>query len=76
MHACMHARAHAYTHTKLVSMDGFECAGHPGMADTGGLVLFAMAARAFTYACAHTCVRTFECDMFSVSRSQVTIDVI
>lgn len=30
-----------------ISMDGFECAGHPGMADTGGLVLFAMAAKRF-----------------------------
>merc|ERR1719313_66407 len=29
----------------MISMDGFECAGHPGMDDVGGLVLFAIAAR-------------------------------
>jgi nitronate monooxygenase len=31
-----------------VSIDGFECAGHPGEDDIGGLVLIAAAARALT----------------------------
>jgi len=30
----------------VVSIDGFECAGHPGEQDVGGLVLFPAAARA------------------------------
>lgn len=50
IHKCTTIR-HAETAVKFganwISMDGFECAGHPGMADTGGLVLFAMAAKAF-----------------------------
>jgi NAD(P)H-dependent flavin oxidoreductase YrpB (nitropropane dioxygenase family) len=50
IHKCTTIR-HAETAVKAgatwISMDGFECAGHPGMADTGGLVLFAMAAEAF-----------------------------
>ena len=50
IHKCTTIR-HAETAVKSgaswISMDGFECAGHPGMADTGGLVLFAMAAKAF-----------------------------
>lgn len=29
----------------VISMDGLECAGHPGMDDVGGLLLFAIAAR-------------------------------
>ena len=29
----------------MISMDGFECAGHPGEADVGNWVLFAKAAR-------------------------------
>ena len=29
----------------MISMDGFECAGHPGEADLGNLTLLAIAAR-------------------------------
>ncbi|MEO1399418.1 MAG: nitronate monooxygenase, partial [Pseudomonadota bacterium] len=32
----------------VVSIDGFECAGHPGEQDVGGLVLFPAAARALS----------------------------
>jgi len=32
----------------VVSIDGFECAGHPGEQDVGGLVLFPAAAQALT----------------------------
>jgi nitronate monooxygenase len=32
----------------IISMDGFECAGHPGEDDIGGIVLLAKAARKLT----------------------------
>ena len=32
----------------LLSVDAFECAGHPGEADVGGMVLFAKAAKKLT----------------------------
>jgi NAD(P)H-dependent flavin oxidoreductase YrpB (nitropropane dioxygenase family) len=31
--------------TDMLSIDGFECAGHPGEDDVGGLLLLALAAR-------------------------------
>ncbi len=50
IHKCVTVR-HAKTAVKygadMISMDGFECAGHPGMDDVGGLVLFPIAAREF-----------------------------
>ena len=48
IHKCVAVR-HALSAEKLgvdvVSIDGFECAGHPGDKDIGGLVLFPAAAR-------------------------------
>merc|ERR1719261_1894845 len=48
IHKCVNVR-HANTAVKLgadiISMDGYECAGHPGMDDIGGLLLFAIAAK-------------------------------
>ena len=45
IHKCVTVR-HAKTALKfgadIISMDGFECAGHPGDADVGGLVLLAI----------------------------------
>jgi nitronate monooxygenase len=45
LHKCVTAR-HAVKAEKIgvdaVSIDGFECAGHPGEEDVGGLVLFAV----------------------------------
>ena len=45
LHKCVTAR-HAVKAEKIgvdaVSIDGFECAGHPGEEDIGGLVLFAV----------------------------------
>jgi len=49
IHKCVAVR-HALAAERLgvdaVSIDGFECAGHPGEQDVGGLVLFPAAARA------------------------------
>lgn len=49
IHKCVAVR-HALKAERIgvdvVSIDGFECAGHPGEADVGGLVLFPAAARA------------------------------
>lgn len=51
IHKCVAVR-HALKAEKLgadiVSIDGFECAGHPGDDDVGGLVLLAKAARKLT----------------------------
>ncbi|BGP12624.1 hypothetical protein JCM10213v2_000541 [Rhodosporidiobolus nylandii] len=48
IHKCTSIR-HALTAEKLgvdmLSIDGFECAGHPGEDDVGGLLLLALAAR-------------------------------
>jgi len=49
IHKCVAVR-HALKSERIgvdvVSIDGFECAGHPGEADVGGLVLFPAAAQA------------------------------
>lgn len=49
IHKCVAVR-HALTAERIgvdvVSIDGFECAGHPGEGDIGGLVLFPAAAKA------------------------------
>lgn len=49
VHKCVTVR-HSLAAEKLgvdvISIDGFECAGHPGEHDVGGLVLFPAAARA------------------------------
>ena len=51
IHKCVAVR-HALKAEKLgvsaVSIDGFECAGHPGEEDVGGLVLFPAAAQALS----------------------------
>ena len=51
IHKCVAVR-HALSAERLgvdiVSIDGFECAGHPGEQDIGGLVLFPAAAQALT----------------------------
>lgn len=48
IHKCVSVR-HALTAQRLgadiISMDGFECAGHPGEQDVGNFVLLAIAAR-------------------------------
>jgi len=48
IHKCVAVR-HALTAERIgvdvVSIDGFECAGHPGEDDIGGLILFPAAAR-------------------------------
>jgi len=48
IHKCVNVR-HANSAVSLgadvISMDGYECAGHPGMDDVGGLLLFAIAAK-------------------------------
>ncbi len=48
IHKCVAVR-HALTAERIgvaaVSIDGFECAGHPGEDDVGGLVLFPVAAQ-------------------------------
>lgn len=49
IHKCVavrHALAAERLGVDVVSIDGFECAGHPGDKDVGGLVLFPAAARA------------------------------
>jgi NAD(P)H-dependent flavin oxidoreductase YrpB (nitropropane dioxygenase family) len=43
--AVRHALASERMGVDAISIDGFECAGHPGEDDVGGLVLFAAAAR-------------------------------
>jgi NAD(P)H-dependent flavin oxidoreductase YrpB (nitropropane dioxygenase family) len=48
VHKCTsvrHALSAERNGVDAVSIDGFECAGHPGEDDVGGLVLFATAAR-------------------------------
>ncbi len=48
VHKCVavrHALSAERNGVDAVSIDGFECAGHPGEDDVGGLVLFAAAAR-------------------------------
>src|SRR5713101_5646733 len=48
VHKCTSVR-HALSAERMgvdaISIDGFECAGHPGEDDVGGLILFAVAAR-------------------------------
>lgn len=49
IHKCVavrHALAAERIGVDVVSIDGFECAGHPGEQDVGGLILFPAAARA------------------------------
>lgn len=49
IHKCVtvrHALAAERLGVDVISIDGFECAGHPGENDVGGLVLFPAAARA------------------------------
>lgn len=49
IHKCVavrHALKAERVGVAVVSIDGFECAGHPGEEDIGGLVLFPAAARA------------------------------
>ncbi|HAH09790.1 MAG TPA: nitronate monooxygenase [Alphaproteobacteria bacterium] len=49
IHKCVtvrHSLAAERLGVDVVSIDGFECAGHPGEQDVGGLVLFPAAARA------------------------------
>lgn len=51
IHKCVavrHALAAERLGVDVVSIDGFECAGHPGDKDVGGLVLFPAAARALS----------------------------
>ncbi|MEO1732675.1 MAG: nitronate monooxygenase [Pseudomonadota bacterium] len=43
-----HALAAERVGVDVVSIDGFECAGHPGEQDVGGLVLFPAAAQALS----------------------------
>jgi NAD(P)H-dependent flavin oxidoreductase YrpB (nitropropane dioxygenase family) len=43
--AIRHAKSAARLGVDFLSIDGFECAGHPGEDDIGGLVLLALAAR-------------------------------
>jgi len=48
IHKCVtvrHANTAARMGADVISMDGLECAGHPGMDDVGGLLLFAIAAK-------------------------------
>jgi nitronate monooxygenase len=48
IHKCTtvrHALSAERAGVDVISIDGFECAGHPGEEDVGGLVLFAAAAR-------------------------------
>lgn len=51
IHKCVtvrHARAAERIGVDVISIDGFECAGHPGEQDIGGLVLFPAAADALS----------------------------
>jgi NAD(P)H-dependent flavin oxidoreductase YrpB (nitropropane dioxygenase family) len=43
--AVRHALSAERNGVDAISIDGFECAGHPGEDDVGGLILFAVAAR-------------------------------
>jgi len=48
IHKCVavrHAKSAARLGVDMISMDGFECAGHPGERDTGNWLLLAMAAK-------------------------------
>jgi len=48
VHKCTqirHAKSAEKMGVDMISMDGFECAGHPGEADVGNWVLLALAAR-------------------------------
>merc|ERR1712179_102410 len=48
IHKCVtvrHAKSAEKLGVDMISMDGFDCAGHPGEADIGNWVLFAKAAR-------------------------------
>lgn len=48
IHKCVtirHAKSAERVGVDMISMDGFDCAGHPGEADIGNWVLFAKAAR-------------------------------
>merc|ERR1712113_1203160 len=48
IHKCVtirHAKSAEKVGVDMISMDGFDCAGHPGEADIGNWVLFAKAAR-------------------------------
>merc|ERR1719265_1417048 len=48
IHKCVktqHANTAKRMGADVISMDGLECAGHPGMDDVGGLLLFAVAAK-------------------------------
>lgn len=48
IHKCVnvrHANSAVALGADIISMDGYECAGHPGMDDIGGLLLFAIAAK-------------------------------
>lgn len=51
IHKCVNIK-HAFSGQKMgvdvLSIDGFECAGHPGEEDIGGLVLLAKAAKELT----------------------------
>lgn len=51
VHKCVtvrHSLAAERLGVDVVSIDGYECAGHPGKYDVGGLVLFPAAARALS----------------------------
>ena len=51
IHKCVtvrHARSAEKIGVDVISIDGFECAGHPGEQDIGGLVLFPAAADALS----------------------------
>lgn len=51
IHKCVtvrHAKAAERIGVDVISIDGFECAGHPGEQDIGGLVLFPAAADALS----------------------------
>jgi NAD(P)H-dependent flavin oxidoreductase YrpB (nitropropane dioxygenase family) len=51
IHKCVtvrHARSAEKIGVDVISIDGFECAGHPGEQDIGGLVLFPAASDALT----------------------------
>ncbi|MEO0882625.1 MAG: nitronate monooxygenase [Pseudomonadota bacterium] len=51
VHKCVtvrHSLAAERLGVDVISIDGFECAGHPGEHDVGGLVLFPAAARALS----------------------------
>ena len=54
LHKCTavrHALSAERNGVNIISIDGFECAGHPGEDDVGGLVLIAKAAKALKIPC-------------------------